>query len=394
VLADPEQRIFEFAGAEAKRLQQFKDTLRPEEFDLETDNHRSQGTDIVRFGNDILRGTFSQSRYNGVEFKPFEANANQAMVELCSQTLAARTRRLKTGNKNWTVAVLVPTRKMTRQVSDAFHAPLAKLPPIAHWAAVDMEGPILAAELIACLMQQEPGYEAAVDMVCGFYRGKGGDDPAAVNLTEADRIRKAFDRCAANEAAGRAAPANSVFHAIRQTVNDTRKIILVGDPDKDWKAVRDVLEKSACPRMKEIGEDVRNIRLLERGSTLRQNLSQDWRENGAYKNALEIVRQAFIQDHFARSARAERGVVVMNMHKAKGKQFDEVIIFEGWPRFSGKEIVSNPDRIVPPSNRISEDLSQARQNFRVSITRARHRTTIMTPHVDICVLLRARERAP
>jgi DNA helicase-2/ATP-dependent DNA helicase PcrA len=111
-LADPEQRIFEFAGAEAKRLQQYRDVFRSKEFDLETDNHRSRGTDIVKFGNDILRGTFSQPQYKGVEFKPFEANANQAMVELCQQTLAARRRRLKAGNKNWTVAVLVPTRKM------------------------------------------------------------------------------------------------------------------------------------------------------------------------------------------------------------------------------------------------------------------------------------------
>ena len=390
-LADPEQRIFEFAGAEAKRIQEFKDTFHPSTFDLKSDNHRSKGTDIVTFGNDILLGTFSQSAYSGVEFVGFDPNANQALAALSGQTLKARVRRLKAGSKFWTVAVLVPTKRMTRQVSDAFRRPLGTMPAIAHTAAVDMEGAILAAEVIAYLLQQIPGsagYEGCVELICAFYRGKDGDTPAKTNLAEADSVQKAYDKCALKEAAGAALPAKSIYYAIREAIQATRSLTLTGDPDSDWVVVRDVLENSACPRLREIAGEVRNIRLLDRGTVLRQSLSEDWRSYSAYRNALTITRQAFVQEHFATAGRPERGVIVMNMHKAKGKQFDEVIVFEGWPRFVGRKLVANPDRIVR-NNVVAGDMSQARQNFRVSVTRAKVQTTILTPKGDICVLLKS-----
>ena len=58
----------------------------------------------------------------------------------------------------------------------------------------------------------------------------------------------------------------------------------------------------------------------------------------------------------------------MTIHKSKGKEFDEVIVFEG----------SRTGRLLR-ENAAPRDLEQARLALRVGVTRARQRTTILTP---------------
>ena len=388
-LADPEQRIFDFIGADPERLNHFIEEFKVVPVDLCDENHRSNGTEIVHFGNDILRGRFSKRRYEGITIECFDPNKNQAMTKLVTETLQARTRLIANASKNWSLAVLVPTKRMTRLVSDMFREPLSKLPKIEHYAAVDMEASILAAEVIAFGLQcHDIAFNMGkfVTLIASYFRGKGGDSPSQTNLKEASRIIAAHEKAIKRREEGKTVPKNSVYLPMEATTNGLGRLTLIGDPDVDWVTVRGHFSSSGCSRLKEIATEVKNIRLLERGTQLREALSRNWRDTGRYTNALEIVRQAFVQDHFAMKMKPETGVVVMNMHKAKGKQFDEVIIFEGWPRVAKNKILANPDRIVRGNLRGNIN-DQTRQNFRVSVTRAKRRTTIMTPKRNPCVLL-------
>lgn len=388
-LADPEQRIYDWIGADPARLDHFRVAFAPKEVDLSTDNHRSAGTEIALFGNDILKGKFRKEPYSGVQINVYHPNVAQAFSGLVTTTYKARKRLIDADIKGWSLAILVPTKKLTRLVSDALRQPPAGMTEVPHSAVIDMEAAILGAEIIALLLQPAIDgrhFEQSIDLMCNYFQGKGGDEPTQAALKEAAGIRRAHEELLECQAAGKPIRKKSILVNVLAVYEQTRALVLTGDPDKDWLAMRRILQDGACKRLNEIADVVRNIRVLERGTQLRQALSRDWRDNGGYVNALSITRQAFMQEHFSTNAKPETGVVVMNMHKVKGKQFDEVVIFEGWPIKQRGKILYNPDRIVRFNSRDEID-SQTRQNMRVSVTRGKRHVTILTPEGDPCVLL-------
>lgn len=388
-LADPEQRIHDWIGADPARLNQFRETFAPIEVDLGTVNHRSAGTEIVMFGDDLLAGKFRQEKYNGIVVDYFRPFAIHAMTKLVTTVYQARKRLVNQNITDWSLAVLVPTKKMTRLVSEALSDPHAGKKEVPHTAIIDMEAAILGAEVIAFLMQPFIGndhFENCINLICNYFQGKGGNEPTKKAIKEADNIRKAYNDWVLRKEAGKTIRQNSILVSVLDVYEKIRAVEFIGVPDKDWLSIRDIMEQGACIRLKEIAKEARNVRLLNRGAQLRKEISQNWIDNGAYLDALSITRQAFMRQHFLTSAKPETGVIVMNMHKAKGKQFDEVIIFEGWPIIRPGQPKYNPDRIVRYNSEDNNN-NQARQNLRVSVTRAMNMTTILTPLSDPCVLL-------
>jgi len=152
-LADPEQRIYDWIGADPARLDHSREAFKPTEVDPSTDKHRSAGTEIVMFGNDLLTGKFRQEAYKCIAFDVFDPFPNPAMTKLVTTTYAARQRLIKQSVTDWSLAILVPTKKMTRLVSDALRQPPAGMAQVSHSAVIEIEAAILGAEIVALLMQ-------------------------------------------------------------------------------------------------------------------------------------------------------------------------------------------------------------------------------------------------
>ena len=375
-LADAEQRIYEFRGADPRRIQEFSDAFAPEMFDFGNENHRSNGRDITAFGNDLLRGANRGKNYADVEVIEYPFYQRAELYPLKARVLQ-RLKVLRAGGADWSLAILVPTKQVMLQVSDYLATAAHRLPALPHDVAMDPEGPALAAVVIAGLL--EGG--ATADLVeqrlladlCEHIRGRrGGDRTPQGELELVDALGKFL------KAGQRVRGKNRlrVMTGAKQIAAARMALVLTGDPGQDWLAARRILGESGIPEYVQVADDARYLRLLHKGATLRSRLSELWRDYGGYPNAARELNEALLQEHFSASLREWRGIQVMTIHKSKGKEFTEVIIFER--RYQGRLV--------------REDVDEARQaqqrlTLRVAVTRAMTKTTILTPASDPCPLL-------
>ena len=115
-LADAEQRIYEFRGADPA-LGNIIEKFNPKIFDFGKENNRSDGTDITAFGNDILTGANIGKAYTHVKVLRYQYYQDDVMSPVKHVTLAARQRLLSSGKAEWSLAVLVKSKDMMLRVS-------------------------------------------------------------------------------------------------------------------------------------------------------------------------------------------------------------------------------------------------------------------------------------
>jgi DNA helicase II / ATP-dependent DNA helicase PcrA len=369
-LGDPKQRIYDFKGAHPRRFDEYIAAFDPTPFDFQGENNRSAGTAIPNFADELITGEFTAADYAGVTISRYGGRSLRPLKELVLRT-ASRLRR----NSEWSLAVLVPTNALAISVFEYMAQANHGLPSYPIDILVAAEGPMLAANLIALLMEprsdQNERIASVLDGLAAFELGRT-EEASTTAIGKAARYRILADSVRSRGPTGLGA--RGIGPGVQTLVDDVSAVELSGDPITDWRAIRALFDRSNRTELNAIGKEARHMRLLRRGAQIESHLSDAWRTHGAYRDARALLAAAIVEDQFAATTRPQQGVTVMTIHKAKGKEFDEVIVFEGlFQRYLQRTGV--------------EAERSARYNLHVAATRARQAVTIMTPQHDPCHLL-------
>ena len=379
-LADPEQRIYDFRGADPKRIAQFIESFKPKIFDFGQQNNRSNGKDIAEFGNDLLQGKNTGKQYKDVSVCRYSFRKSPyTHLVLKYKVLEVQKILYEMKKTDWSLAILVPTNALMLEVSDSFQREQQlrngkNCPVIEHEVAVDTAGPYLAALTIASILEtgsRKCCTESAVltPLIEHILGRKGADKPPS---KAEESLASALSRYSLTKKI-QGENREKLIADTQDIVSLTNSTQFSGNIISDWKIVLAIIENEQSEVYQNLLKDARHLRLLQRGSQLYAALDILWRENGSYIGATEAVANALTQEHSSMSTRKWSGVNVMTIHKSKGKEFDAVIVYEG--RYQNR-IISKPER-----------REQATLNLRVAVTRAKEHTYILTPNDDPCSLL-------
>jgi DNA helicase-2/ATP-dependent DNA helicase PcrA len=380
-LADLEQQIFDYLpGVGPERIAAIRGALNPLEVDLGTQNHRSPDSEILIFANDILADQARGAPYKGVStffYRPENPTPNwnhvlrRAIAQLLSKIRAESDKRPKT------LAVLVSNNRSALRMSNALNA----IEPntgkaVRHKLLFDEAEALLSARFAAFLLEPkdlariELDVATSMELIAAARRATGQAKAAVGKLLEqARKIR-----------GGKTLNIN-IVKALRGLIAGLHIGSFTGDPATDWLTVKHALRATGQDELLRAASQLDFLVAFRRGHRISAGLANEWLRDGAYTNARLALDQALAQEQILDGAEAPAGLQVMNFHKAKGKQFDGVVIIrEARRTVAGVEssFLWRGDEAPYP---------KSRKVLRVGITRARAHVLIVNPMWPACPLL-------
>ncbi|HEY0280154.1 MAG TPA: UvrD-helicase domain-containing protein [Solirubrobacterales bacterium] len=317
VLADPDQRIFEYdSSVDPLRLDQLRDTLAPSEFDLGTENHRSPGGGILGFADAVLRNR-PLPDVREVVCRSYSPRNLDGTVHAAVVWLLGGLR--EPGVTNPSVAVLCRTNSLVLRMSEALAKERtykgAAYRPVEHAVAWDAGLSAAAAVVVASILEwPAEGSDLAapntLDAIANFYDTKNSLKTSKAATSTAASFRNAVERT--NEGKEPRSQAGKTIVAAHRA-----GVAYTGSPVQDWKCALAVLEGAG--QLLEIQRHSRLVRLFRASGEIGPQLAEQWLKSDSYKGAREIVRRAIDQATLSSVRSDPRGVVLMTMHKSRAR---------------------------------------------------------------------------
>lgn len=279
-LADADQRIYEFRGADPRRIGEFVERYSPAVYDFAGENHRSDGRDITQFGNDLLTGRNRGGSYSDVTLVQYPFSPTRSFLFRAKTELLGSIRRLRKDQQSWSVAILVPSRTLMLQVSSYLSSQLDGLPEVFHEVALDAEAPALAASVLARTLEGDNATSNLVDSVigqfCEYLRGrKGSDGPTKAELVFVAALSTYLGTGKLN---GKARW--RVVDDLARICDAREKVSFSGEVEQDWLTVRRMFDDASEKSVRAVAEHARHLRFLRKGTALRSVLGDLWRKGG------------------------------------------------------------------------------------------------------------------
>lgn len=373
-LADAEQRIYDFRrGVRPERIDLLRGELNPTETDLEADNYRSGGSQIVAFANAVLLGEGALPRTSDVivrYYAPYQNSFNSMVHFSIGNALSVLRQQ---GIPDPTVGVLAPSNDLIADVSDILTQTHefsgAVLQPVDHDVVWDAELSATAAVAVAAALEyvSAPSLDKQRSLLLRVsdywlvkqdWAEQHGGRGRETAETRAARFFNGAERLSQGQALRRGACMELCSAA---TALDP----FCGDPVADWRRVRGLFQNHGD--LRELFGQVRMVRLFRATDALATALGGLWASRATYVGAAQGVRRVLDQERLIGGEREPRGCTLMTLHKSKGKEFDGVVIIEG---FRGGALL-RPDE--------APHYSGSRRLLRVGITRARKLVVLVRP---------------
>jgi DNA helicase-2/ATP-dependent DNA helicase PcrA len=275
---------------------------------------------------------------------------------------------------DWSLAILFPSNSLMMEVSEAFNSVGPRgLPSLKHELYVNTSAiylsAILATQVLEDISVCNYNENRLIKLLINYLLGKKESGATKKGIDLADGLKKFLDT-------GNIRGKNRILLVNELKSIAEGKIInkLSGNPLIDWKEILRAFSKCESKELNSIYNNAKLFTLIKQGGTLFKQLNDQWLADGTYLGAVKYVEEAIQNENFSSANRSLSGILLMTIHKSKGKEFNEVIIYEGV--YDGKYLYKN-----------AEDDYQSRMNLRVGATRAKEHVLILTPKSDPCSIL-------